>query len=630
MKINLIINLKDKDSSLSFYQYYPRLFKAYFPKVNEIIIEELSDAGYLYFQSTLALDQLIDNKNIQKIFEITILQEESIKLLTDIFGYDSIFWKFWNNSRNDYIEAIKIDHRLRNSKDVAFEEYQELADKKSTFGKIAIYSLKILSNTEDANIIYQKILLSHYYFSIGLQLYDDVKDLKEDYTNNQFNWSIYLLKKEIGNNNFSFETLNKLFYIKGIAEKVLSTSLDNFRKSINILKEIGIESEWLTVNLDMYETINNYLHITKGYIKILYKKLEVKKTERPSQKFINYETINKSYISKGLEFIKKDFDSNYVDLKHYMYLGELDDFCNENDVHESDTFQRTILNDCLLDILIKENSLDQNYFYFKNELDYLISKVNKDDIGGWSYFPSVKEISADIDDLGQVIQLFFKLGRNDLIEKYCLSPVETAISDRTCENGGIETWILPKNNLNDLQKIQNEFNTNKWGKGPDVEVVANFIYSLHLIDKKKYKPQIINAINYIIAQQNEEGFWESRWYYGRYYGTFVCLRLLKEYENSTKSQIEKALEFIRKTQNSDGSFSNEKTSKDSLNTAYALLCLKLFLKDSSLHNVKIAENYLKKTQSNGFWMDSDFIKPKQNEPYKSKVLTTAIVLKSLC
>jgi hypothetical protein len=62
----------------------------------------------------------------------------------------------------------------------------------------------------------------------------------------------------------------------------------------------------------MYETINNYLHITKGYIKILYKKLEVKKTERPSQKFINYETINKSYISKGLEFIKKDFDSNYV------------------------------------------------------------------------------------------------------------------------------------------------------------------------------------------------------------------------------------------------------------------------------------------------------------------------------
>jgi hypothetical protein len=104
-----------------------------------------------------------------------------------------------------------------------------------------------------------------------------------------------------------------------------------------------------------------------------------------------------------------------------MYLGELDDFCNENDVHESDTFQRTILNDCLLDILIKENSLDQNYFHFKNELDYLISKVNKDDIGGWSYFPSVKEISADIDDLGQVIQLFFKLGRNDLIKVLFIS-----------------------------------------------------------------------------------------------------------------------------------------------------------------------------------------------------------------
>ena len=54
----------------------------------------------------------------------------------------------------------------------------------------------------------------------------------------------------------------------------------------------------------------------------------------------------------------------------------------------------------------------------------------------------------------KVSELKPKLGRNDLIEKYCLSPVESAISDRTCENGGIETWILPKNNLNDLQKLK--------------------------------------------------------------------------------------------------------------------------------------------------------------------------------
>jgi hypothetical protein len=56
----------------------------------------------------------------------------------------------------------------------------------------------------------------------------------------------------------------------------------------------------------------------------------------------------------------------------------------------------------------------------------------------------------------------------------------------------------------------------------------------------------------------------------------------------TKSQIEKALEFIRKTQNSDGSFSNEKTSKD-YKYCLCFTMFKIISKDSSLHNVKIAK-----------------------------------------
>ncbi|PSD43841.1 hypothetical protein C7E23_12335 [Elizabethkingia anophelis] len=46
--------------------------------------------------------------------------------------------------------------------------------------------------------------------------------------------------------------------------------------------------------------------------------------------------------------------------------------------------------------------------------------------------------------------------------------------------GGIETWIIPNYNLSELQKKQDYFNRSKWGKGPDVEVVANFAYALQL------------------------------------------------------------------------------------------------------------------------------------------------------
>ena len=46
--------------------------------------------------------------------------------------------------------------------------------------------------------------------------------------------------------------------------------------------------------------------------------------------------------------------------------------------------------------------------------------------------------------------------------------------------------------------------------------------------------------------------------------------------------------------------------------------------------LKSAEQFLiKKQNKDGSWKAENFIKPKANEPYKSKTLTTAFVLKSL-
>ncbi len=42
------------DKSPRFYQYYPRLFQNYF-KVDDKIVKQLSEAGYLYYHSILKL-----------------------------------------------------------------------------------------------------------------------------------------------------------------------------------------------------------------------------------------------------------------------------------------------------------------------------------------------------------------------------------------------------------------------------------------------------------------------------------------------------------------------------------------------------------------------------------------------
>lgn len=307
----------------------------------------------------------------------------------------------------------------------------------------------------------------------------------------------------------------------------------------------------------------------------------------------------------------------------------MEGFDNDDTIHISDTFQRALINECFITIA---NTFNLNILDFlKNECQYLIELRNKDTVGGWSYFPTVQEIAADIDDLGQIIQLFVLSKKQQFIDDYCLNAISIALSERILDNGGIETWIIPKENQTQVQKRQEHFNTSKWGKGPDVEVVANFAYSLAILDKAKYDDVIKRTISYVAEHQNDKGFWGSRWYYGNYYGTYVCLRLLKLSEKDHSNEIKKALEYLVESQNNDGGFSIEQNkASDPLSTALAILVLKLFC-DKNHQIIEKAVIYLTSLQNgDGSWKAVDFIKPKVHEPYKSKTLTTAYVLKSLC
>ena len=184
---------------------------------------------------------------------------------------------------------------------------------------------------------------------------------------------------------------------------------------------------------------------------------------------------------------------------------------------------------------------------------------------------------------------------------------------------------------NEIQIKQEYFNTTKWGCGPDLEVVANFVFALQKYNPVKYEKHIINALSYIIKCQSKEGFWESRWYYGVFYGTYVCLRLLKDFEKEYSSNINLALEYVMESQNEDGGFGLMKFAKsDALSTSFALLALKMYAKNNGESIIK-AEDYLIKTQDKlGYWNEIDFIKPRAQEPYKSKTITTAFALKALC
>ena len=67
MIAKLIESIKTEDKSPKYYQYYPRLFKKYFNNIDETTILMLSDSAYLYYQSILFTDTLIDENDYSKL-----------------------------------------------------------------------------------------------------------------------------------------------------------------------------------------------------------------------------------------------------------------------------------------------------------------------------------------------------------------------------------------------------------------------------------------------------------------------------------------------------------------------------------------------------------------------------------
>ena len=105
---SVILDANFINSNPQYYQNYPSLFSNAF-LLTKGKLELLDIAGYLYYQATIFTDSLIDEKNISKFPVITICQEESVKILTSIYGRENNFWKLWNKRRNEYFEAIAFE-----------------------------------------------------------------------------------------------------------------------------------------------------------------------------------------------------------------------------------------------------------------------------------------------------------------------------------------------------------------------------------------------------------------------------------------------------------------------------------------------------------------------------------------
>ena len=196
------------------------------------------------------------------------LRDAALLVLSELFQKDSSFWRCWVDRKKEVERALALDKELQAQTEVQFNDYCRLAQLKSSGGLLAIDAMHLLNGQPDS-VIWKSLIQSHHYFSVGIQLYDDVKDFKVDWISGQFNWAVYDYKKQ--NSDWVKHTVegnHKLFFLRGHA----SLLLDNSCRYLNLSQAdlpSNIQSSWLTLGQQLEDLFKRYRQKTEIQLKVI-------------------------------------------------------------------------------------------------------------------------------------------------------------------------------------------------------------------------------------------------------------------------------------------------------------------------------------------------------------------------
>lgn len=538
-----------------YYQNYPGLFASvYFTESKTL--ELLNIAGYLYYRATLITDSLVDENDISKLPLLTICQEESIKILTNVFGLENDFWLLWNIRRNEYLEAIYLEKSFLKKEAVSIKEYELLADKKAAFGKVAIDCLYSLDNKDKS--LYEHLLLSHKYFSVAFQLNDDIQDLKGDLKNGQFNWAIYLLKEQ-HLENYEPEILEKYLYIRGIAKKMYLLGISYCNKALEIVDAINV-ADWKTVVQDTKKRFIVAINEVDNYLEILITEIILSKQK---------ESINniQNSISKAILFLKKTQNDD----------GSWHEYINQGGI--SSTWATAFIVS-----KISENSLLKSSL--KNEITKALEFLERNPITNlWSYNTTWIEDADSTNFVMLSYCLNHKVINSQVIKDWLKfqsyqegfstynneSNLLKALDDKNIKDvsgwlnthhcvSAVSFYFLVTYNKNgaDYIKIKDYFETdfknklNSYWWTSEIYTLYYLVKAYHLLEDEKKMNFIIDQIK---KQQNENGSFSDMYGENLFY-TGLALEILLLKDELCTLEIENTVDYILKNQYKDGTWDN--------------------------------------------------------------------------
>ncbi|HSD13891.1 MAG TPA: hypothetical protein VLB74_04525 [Flavobacterium sp.] len=313
LNVDYILNQFRKNPA--FYLYYPFLFKDYFEIETESDLDNISVAGFLFYLSLLHTDYLTDTKKVtvetktDKLFLIQNLTEQSIKILTSVFQKESELWKLWAKRQREQHTCKEMEQKLI-SETFTKEQYENLADYKSSFGKVAIDCCYVLSKNKN-ELTYDRLITSHKYFSVAFQILDDLSDIRTDIKNGQFNYAVHIGKK---NNYFTekdkITQQTEAFYKTPLPIKIMEEALDYLKKAEACLEGLPENTNWKHVILQKKNDSIEKLESIAIFFKVN-QELSNQSQIKLFKKRRHDETDLENAIQNGLNYILQKFSHDH-------------------------------------------------------------------------------------------------------------------------------------------------------------------------------------------------------------------------------------------------------------------------------------------------------------------------------
>ncbi len=639
---------RDKFSTDINYHFYPWLFADMFPGLARKQLESICIVAQLFAESLVQMDKIIDHQmgNYSDIMQtLTILSSQyklsrAVHLLSELFSADDPFWINYEALYMQYVIQVLGEKKNKSLDIPSTDTMEELAIGKVALTKIVTEAMAELTGRNECLPVLRE---SQDFFFVGYQLYDDVKDWRKDYEKEQYSYLLirafheFDLVEEISSGRKPpSEVFGRYIHLSDILHDTLSLAATYYERARDKVASLQCHKwrEWLQMQENNVLNLrNDLLDIRKMALERARGKATSKNLSSSKNTRQNWRTIFDKSIREGISFLQRQAASNYPEAGHLEMFSRRFTANGRSLCTWGTVFQRAVTLNTLVKARAEDYPFDSQAF--DQDLRHLLALKLQDRKGGWSYFPEIKDLPPDCDDLAEVIHILWSCS-HPAISELCDEPISLTL-DMQGEDGGFSTWIVDPSDPDSVKMQSNMHNT--WGARPDIEVMANFLYSLCCYDRQRFLDHILRGAEFVANGQNDDGSWTSTWYAGPYYGTWVSCRLMGALSLHER-KIAKAIDFILSNQYKKGIWDMDNSAV--LNTSYAMMTLANHAgrKMSSLLR-ESTKHLLNMQRDDGSWEGSDFIKMNtakksmislpgfQEQYYKSDTMSTAFAVRAL-